>query len=624
MGLSTSLGTAISGLHVTQTGIGVVSQNVANAGVAGYVRRVVSTSDTLSGATIGTSSTAVQRLLDKIVQHQLWQESAGAAYTSTRADALSNLDKLFGAPGSATALDSVYSSFTTSLQALKNDPSSYTNRTAVLDAASQLANRLNGLSAGVQAERTQAETKIGGAVNQINQLLDSLTSVNARIVQGQSDQATAGLKDQRDRIVSELSQYMDIKTSEDARGSLSIVTGSGAQIFDGRPAVKFSFDGRSALGPESQWSPNGATRGVGTITMTDNSGNQIDAIANKVFRSGEIAANLELRDKTLVQMQAQLDEMAAQLSSALSDREIAGTAVTAGAASGFDVDLAGLQSGNSVTLDYQVTPGGATRRFTFVRVESGASLPLPASASGDANNTVVGIDFSGGPASVAAQIQAAIGGGFTVSNTGSMLRIVDDGAGNTRDVLGLTARPTTTSLSGANGSPELPFFVDAGNGNGAYTGSFEGKSQAVGFASRITINPGLIADRSKLVVFNTTPATPQGDATRPQMLLDRLTKGLRSVTNAVSLDGSTATSNITVSNFVQRVVASQGQAVENAKRLDEGQQVALASVQSRFAETSQVNVDQEMATLIELQNAYAANARIISTVKEMMDMLMRV
>ena len=129
---------------------------------------------------------------------------------------------------------------------------------------------------------------------------------------------------------------------------------------------------------------------------------------------------------------------------------------------------------------------------------------------------------------------------------------------------------------------------------------------------------------SKFVVFNTTPATPQGDATRPQMLLDRLTKGLRSVTNAVSLDGSTATSNITVSNFVQRVVASQGQAVENAKRLDEGQQVALASVQSRFAETSQVNVDQEMATLIELQNAYAANARIISTVKEMMDMLMRV
>lgn len=629
MGLSTSLGTAISGLHATQIGIGVVSQNVANAGTAGYVRRTVSTSDTLSGATIGASSTAVQRLLDKIVQHQLWQESAGAAYTATRADALSSLDKLFGAPGSATALDSVYNGFTNALQALKNDPSSYTNRTAVLDAASQLATRLNGLSAGVQAQRSQAEAQIGTAVTQINELLDSLTSVNARIVQGQNDQATAGLKDQRDRIVAELSQYMDIKTSEDGRGSLSIVTGSGAQIFDGRPSVKFSFDGRSVLGPESLWSPDPATRGVGTIIMTDNSGNRIDAVANRVFRSGEIAANLELRDKTLVQMQAQLDEMAAQLASALSDREVSGTAVTVGAASGFDVDLAGLQSGNSVTLDYKVTPGGQTQRFTFVRVESAASLPLPASASGDANNSVIGIDFSGGPASVAAQIQAAVGGGFTVSSAGSVLRIVDDGAGNTRDVLALTARPTVTSLASAVAPPatapaELPFFVDAGTGNGAYTGSFEGRPQSLGFASRITVNPGLIADRSKLVVFNTSPATAQGDATRPQLLLDRLTKDLRSVTNAVSLDGSTATASLTVSHFVQRLVASQGQAVETAKRLDEGQQVALASVQSRFAETSQVNVDQEMATLIELQNAYAANARIISTVKEMMDMLMRV
>ena len=85
MGLITSLNTAIAGLNATQVVIGVVSQNVSNAGTTGYVRRTVSTSDSLSGLTVGTQSTQVQRLLDKIVQHQLWQESAGAAYTSTRA-----------------------------------------------------------------------------------------------------------------------------------------------------------------------------------------------------------------------------------------------------------------------------------------------------------------------------------------------------------------------------------------------------------------------------------------------------------------------------------------------------------------------------------------------------------
>jgi flagellar hook-associated protein 1 FlgK len=620
MGLNTALGTSISGLRASQVGIGIVSQNVANAGTPGYVRRTVSNVDSNNGGNVGVGNPNVQRLLDRIVQHQLLQESSGAAYTSTRAQVFANLDQLYGAPGSKTALDSMFSSFTNSLQALQNDPSSYTNRTAVLDAASLLANRLRGLSEGVQQQRSQAEAGIGSAVTRVNELLDQLTNINARIVNGQQTSGTADLRDQRDRIVSELSQYVEIRTDERPNGALSITTASGTQLFDGRPTIKFEFDARANIGPQSQWSSDPAQRGVGTIIARDLSGNSFDAIANNTFRSGEIGALVELRDKTLVQAQKQLDEIAAQLSSALSDREIAGTAVTAGAATGFEVDLNGLQSGNSVTLDYKVTPGGQTQRFTFVRVESAASLPLPASAQGDANNRVIGIDFSGGPASVAAQMQAAIGPGFTVSNTGSVLRIVDDGAGATRDVVGLTARPTQTSLTGGTG--ELPFFVD-GRNNAAYTGSYEGGAQSAGFASRITVNPDLIADRSRLVVFNTSPATPQGDTTRPKFLYDRLTASQRSFTNSTGFDGSTATSTGTVSSLVQRVVAGQGQASEQAKRLDEGQQVAFASVQSRFLEDTKVNVDEEMSTLIELQSAYAANARVISTVKELLDVLMR-
>jgi flagellar hook-associated protein 1 FlgK len=620
MGLNTALGTSISGLRSAQVGIGVISQNVANAGTPGYVRRNVSNVDSINGGTVGLGNPNVQRLLDRIVQHQLLQESSGAAYTSTRAQVFANLDQLYGAPGSKTALDSMYSTFTSSLQALQNDPSSYTNRTAVLDAASQLANRLRGLSEGVQQQRSQAEAGIGSAVTRVNELLDQLTNVNARIVNGQQTSGTADLRDQRDRIVSELSQYVEIRTDERPNGALSITTASGTQLFDGRPTIKFEFDARANIGPQSQWSSDPAQRSVGTIVARDLSGNSFDAIANNTFRSGEIGALVELRDKTLVQAQKQLDEIAAQLSSALSDREIAGTAVTAGAATGFDVDLTGLQAGNSVTLDYKVTPGGQMQRFTFVRVDSAASLPLPASAQGDANNRVIGIDFSGGPASVAAQIQAAVGTGFTVSNTGSVLRIVDDGAAGTRDVVGLTARPTQTSLTGGTG--ELPFFVD-GRNNAAYTGSYEGGAQSVGFASRIAVNPDLIADRSRLVVYNTSPATPQGDTTRPKFLYERLTSSQRSFTNATGFDGATATSTGTVSSLVQRVVAGQGQASEQAKRLDEGQQVAFASVQSRFLEDTKVNVDEEMSTLIELQSAYAANARVISTVKELLDVLMR-
>ena len=637
MGLSTSLNTAVSGLNATQIGIGVVSQNVANAGKAGYVRRVVSTSDSLSGHTVGTQTTQVQRLLDKIVQHQLWQESAGAAYTSTRAEMLSSVDKLYGAPGSATALDTTYNGFTSALQAFQNDPSSYSLRTSVLDSANLLATRLNSLSDGVQALRSQAESGIASAVRQVNDLLNALTSVNARIVGSPNDPASAELKDRRDLILSDLSQYIDIKTSEDARGSVSIFSSSGAQIFDGRPAVTFSFDEHPTLGPNAQWSSDPAQRGVGTITMTNVMGGSVDAIVNKVFRSGEIAALIEMRDTTLVQAQAQLDEIAAQMAKALSNHETKGTVTGSGAGNSVTLDSnpSTLARGDTITFDYQATAGGPTQRLTFVNASAGTVLP--ASASGDANNRVVAVDMSGGPAAAAAALDAAVnaalgpalGADFTVSNpAGNQITIASAAP---RAVVGLAANATITTLSASVAPPatapvELPFFVDGGLGNGAYTGSFEGGSQAVGFAGRIKVNTDLIADRSKLVVSNTAAGatTAQGDTTRPKLLLDRLTQSQRAVTNQLGLDGSTATTSVTVSGLVQRVVSTQGQAVETAKRLDEGQQVALAAVQSRFQQTAQVNIDQEMSTLIELQNAYAANARIISTVKEMMDVLMRV
>ena len=619
MGISTSLNTAINGLNATQVGIGIVSQNVANAGTTGYVRRTVSTADSLSGRTVGVQSTQVQRLLDKIVQHQLWQEASGAAYTSTRASALSNLDKLYGAPGSATALDTVFNKFTNALQALQNDPSSYSLRSQVVDNATQLARQLNTLSNGVQALRSQAENGIATGVAKVNDLLGALSKVNARIVGSPNDSATAALKDQRDLILSELSQYVDIKTTEDARGSVSIVTSSGTQLFDGQAAVTFTFDEHPGLGSEDQWNIDPTQRGVGTIKIRDASGNVSDAIANRIFRSGEIAANIELRDKTLVQAQAQLDEIAAQMAKALSENSLSSTAFppSPAAPTGLDLDLGfdpTRQRLNTLTFDYTPTPPGPTRHFSFVNAPAGTILP----ASTDPNTTVIAIDFSAGPASVAAQIQNALdtngATGFTVANpAGSTLRITEPGG----RVAGLGAK--TSVLTADAATPGMPLFVDADNK--PFVASYDEATRKTGLAARIAVNADVIKDRSLLV----GPAgTAAGDTTRPKALLNSLTSSVRSFDNSSSPDGSTAQFSGTLTSFVQRVVSSQGQAVEAAKRLNEGQQVALASIQSRFQETSQVNVDQEMSMLIELQTAYAANARIISTVKEMMDVLMRV
>jgi flagellar hook-associated protein 1 FlgK len=75
---------------------------------------------------------------------------------------------------------------------------------------------------------------------------------------------------------------------------------------------------------------------------------------------------------------------------------------------------------------------------------------------------------------------------------------------------------------------------------------------------------------------------------------------------------------------LRQVVSQQGAAAEAAANLNQGQEVVYNALQQRFNDSAAVNIDQEMATLLSLQNAYAANARVLTTVKEMLDSLLRI
>jgi flagellar hook-associated protein 1 len=623
MSLMTAMNTSVSGLRVTQLGINSVSENVANADSVGYTRRRLYASEQLAGDRgVGVRPAELRRTLDTILQRQLRLESSGANYTSTKNRVHQSLDQLFGPPGGANSLDTSVNRFTQSLRSLATDPASYTNRSNVLNSSNELANRLNSLSQDVQLLRADAEAGIASGVTKVNQLLSELTKVNSQIT-GKAAYDGPALLDQRDQLINELSSYVDVRVSDGENGSISVFTTGGLQLFDGVASVRLEFDQRTNLSPQSLYNADPTKSGVGVLRAVNGAGGSVDVIASKLFRSGELAAYVELRDQTLVAAQTQLDELAAGLSLALSDRNVPGVAATAGPATGFDVDLTGLQSGNVITLNAVQTPAGTARKFSFVRVDDPTQLPLPNTATADTADQVFGIDFSGGPASVATQIQAALGGGYSVSNpSGSTLRILDDGAGNTTNVTGLSANITVTGLT--SGTPELPFFVDGGAGGVPYTGSFDGGSKLVGFAGRIALNPALVADQSRLVVFNTAPTTLSGDSTRPTQLIDKLANTTRAFSPQTGVGGLGTSFNGNVLAFAQRVVETQGSDAEAASRLNEGQQTVLSNIESRYAETAGVNVDEEMSRLIQLQTAYAANARVITAAKDMMDVLLRI
>ena len=184
--------------------------------------------------------------------------------------------------------------------------------------------------------------------------------------------------------------------------------------------------------------------------MVSPSGSQTDLIAENAIQSGQIGAYLQMRDNILPQAQTQLDELANQMSQALSNQTTSGTAVTSGSQSGFSVDVGGVLPGNTLQLTY-TGAGNTQHTVTIVALGQGQTLPQQSAPAGS-NSQVIGVDFSGGISSIVAQLNAALGSNLQFSNpSGTTLQVLNNGSGNV--VNSLSATSTTTSL--ASGNPQL-------------------------------------------------------------------------------------------------------------------------------------------------------------------------
>jgi flagellar hook-associated protein 1 FlgK len=621
MGLGTALNSALSGIRATQVGIGVVATNVANAETPGYSRKTLALETALAGGSgIGVRVANVNRELDIYVQRQLRTELAGSNYIDAIAKFRQQIDRMYGEPGSASALDTIVNGFTTSLQALSADPQSVSTRQAVLNAAQVMAQKLNSLSGDVTMMRNQAETAIGDAVGRVNGLLKTIEEVQTQIVSLSSQSVELGaLMDQRDHAINELAGLIDIQVTNNGTNQISIFTNSGVSLFD-LQASQLTFN-EKPLSAQSLWNANPLLSGAGTINLVAPNGFSLDLIADRSIRSGKIAGLLELRDDILVKAQAQLDEIAHALATSLSSRTVDSTTATSGAQSGFQIDLADLLPGNSISLTYTTNAGPTTSRVTIVRVDDPSSLPLSNTLTADPGDTVIGINFSGGVAGALAALNTALGPNVQFDNpSGSILRVLDDGAPDLVNINALSATVTTDSILSGDGT--LPFFVDGG-GTTLYSNVISGgRQQKVGFAARIAVNSSLLADPSGLIKMDAN--TLAGDSTRPDFLWQRLTATNRLFSPGTGIGGVGQPFSGSVVNFAQQIITYQSTATENALRLKDGQDVVLNSIQDRMAEGTGVNIDSEMSRLLQLQNAYAANARVMTAVKELFELLMRV
>ena len=621
MGLSQALSAALAGVNVTQQSLSVIAGNVANADTPGYVDESVNQNELVVAGQAGASvdTTGINRDLNTLLQSQLWTETSGNSYADTTSQLYQQLQQVYGTPGSSTSFDAIYNNFTTALQSLASNPSSSSQQSAVVGAAQELAQNLNSMTTSIQQLRTEAEQGIANGVQTANNALQQIAQINQQL-EGASptDGTTATLEDQRDQDVTQLSQLMNVTVVQNPNNQISVFTGTGQQLVAGPQASQLQFSNVGSLTATALWNANPSEDGAGTVTLVSPSGATTDLIATNALQSGQLGAYVQMRDSILPQAQTQLDELANQMSQALSNQTSNGTAVTVGSQSGFNVDVGSVSPGNSAQLTY--TDGTNTQHtITVVSLGPGGSLP-PQDTPSNPNNQVIGIDFSGGMASVVSQLNAALGANLQFSNpSGTLLQVINKN-GSSNVVNSLSATSTVTSLT--SGSPQLPLFTD-GNGNQPITGASNASGlQTTGLAGRIEVNPALVASPSSLVAYAAN--TTSGDTTRPDFLVNQMTAASLTYSPTTGIGTQSTPFTGTLTDYMSQIVSQQSQAANAATNLQQGQDTVLSALQQRFNDSSGVNIDTEMSNLIALQNAYGANARVMTAIQQMMATLLQV
>ncbi|EMG36360.1 flagellar hook-associated protein FlgK [Desulfocurvibacter africanus PCS] len=231
-----------------QTAINVNGNNVANAEAAGYSRRTVdfatrTTTDKYYGQ-VGTGSIieAIRRNYNTYIEDQYLGQSADTNYWSTVTSNCTAIESLF-VQVEDDSLASVLDSLWTGFEGVSSDPGGTASRTELLGMAETLTGMLNDLYADMRSEEERMNAEIRDQVNEVNDLLGQIAEVNKSLV---AHPENTGLQDKRSTLLTDLAEYVDIRTIEQADGQITVQTLEGQTLVDGSKAYSFTVQGPQA------------------------------------------------------------------------------------------------------------------------------------------------------------------------------------------------------------------------------------------------------------------------------------------------------------------------------------------------------------------------------------------
>ena len=201
-----------------QSAIQTTAENISNSNNENYARRRVAISQMLGGfASLGFNPQESVRMRQRFAEQQLWTENQSLNEYRTSNMLLSQIENIY-AEDTESGLSTMLTEFWNSWSDLANDPESDYARAIVKDKGLLLTNAFGRMHQDLKQMQSQIRPEIDSRVDKVNQILQQISSINQKL---RNDKAP-DLMDQRDELLSNLSNEISIKVKEKDTGEVSI------------------------------------------------------------------------------------------------------------------------------------------------------------------------------------------------------------------------------------------------------------------------------------------------------------------------------------------------------------------------------------------------------------------
>ncbi|PLC52225.1 flagellar hook-associated protein FlgK [Pollutimonas nitritireducens] len=304
----------LSGLNAATNRLQTAGHNINNAATVGFNRQTVlvqTAGATSTGAGYigrGVQAVTVQRAYDNFLSRQLvGAQTAGAALVSY-GNEISQVNNLFA--DRTVGITPALQNFFDSIQAVASAPADSAARQEMLGRASSLVSQLNDSNAFLESQRNNINTQITTTVTQINSYVERVRDLNTQITTARatsSNHEPNDLLDQRDQLVSELSQLVAVNVDEQD-GKVSLSVGNGQVLLGGDTVFPLAAQAAAA----------DPSRTIVAFTAVGSGGQQISVeMSEATIKGGKLGGLITYRRESLDAVQNDLGRLAAGLATAV-------------------------------------------------------------------------------------------------------------------------------------------------------------------------------------------------------------------------------------------------------------------------------------------------------------------